>query len=307
MKDYLANLFFPTEETDHSALFNKWNKRAQFDKAFFQLIWITGIAFGFLAVVIFASTLLFNENFQEKYRGVYLPILEVAFVILSFIFLGLFAEKLKKVFIQSRRNAEYLRIQEINHNCGFGVCEIKSPTQNLQGNEMYPIDKEIINWQSKCEKIEEVSFEGIEAFYKGQIKYHNITRIEKYEKRNHFIHLLLIGIIVVFSGFIILKLVLELYEHKHLHLTSHDHDLLLWSKFFIICLPPLYAAIEAIVYFSEWNYHIKKSEETTIAYAELLKNPFDKIVITQKLNELFNEENINWLMWYHNKRIGPRL
>jgi hypothetical protein len=294
--------------------YDLYDKEAMKQKRWFDLyFWKGGIFLGVLAVFIFAVTMSFTKWLPCELKGFWLPIIEVILVFMSFGFLGAFATKSKTTFLQKRHLAEYLRIHDLMSNCGLVI-----KTDNKQHGK-YPIPNKIRDLETKyiTNQPDLIDLDSMKTklieFIKSQNKYHTDIRIEGYKEKEHSIEEWLNRILWAFSFIVIAKLVFELMEYYHNHFI-HEHEYLLAAcKFLIILLPPSYAALEGIFYFSEWRRNIEKSKAVNENYNSLEKkinacNDIEALkVLSEDLNHCFWNEQYDWLEWYHNKKIGPKI
>lgn len=300
-----------------------YDQKANKMKKIFLYFWYSGIFSGVIAVGVFATITLYKNDVSKVLGGLILPIVEVVLIGISFITLSKIAPRLKKRFIDARRSAEILRVHEL-----FCVNNIALIPSSFKLEE-YTIPKAILEIEEKS-KVQEIptnksqdnkeTLISLKTFIEGQNKYHNKDRIEKFEKREHLLEFSLQVILWLFLSIIFFKLVIELlnyYGEKNLF-NFKLKGFLYAFKFTIICLPPLYAALEGFYYFSEWKRNIKESELVSSKFTNLT-NLIDASLdeenhsneqletVSEKLYQLFHEENQNWYRWYSSKKIEARI
>ena len=305
-------------------LFNKYDLKANKAKKRFERVWKFGIFSGVIAVIIFADLTVFRKDFDDTVRGLILPIIEVLLIIYSFIALSKLAPNRIKQFIDARRNAEILRLHQLFSSNGINLKSSLS-----QGLRHYDVPQDISLLEDKIKVTSSKNktkenynkiLEELQSFIHGQKKYHSKIRIDKFHKREHKLELSLQIILWLFLLIIGLKLCVELLSYFELKLVSKSilKGFLYAFKFSVIFLPPLYAALEGFYYFSEWKRNIAFSENVNSQYDLLLnqiKQTLGNPIITEdqlknisdRLNDVFHNDNLNWYNWYMSKKIEPRI
>lgn len=294
--------------------YQKYDNDAVSQKRVFDLFfWKGGIISGVLAVFTFSVSVSFAKYLSEEWKGLILPILEALFVIVSFVFLGFFAPNAKPKFLGKRHFAEYLRVHDFMVNCGFAM------EKNRKNHEKYPRPLDVTELEEKYvdENKTNLSLEERKAklieFIKDQNKYHTETRIKGYKRKEHLFELSLKCILWFFALVVVAKLIFELMEYCGNTFIHHHPSILAWCKFFIILLPPSYAAIEGLIYLSEWKRNIQISEALNEKYnnlqsrIEACKDTKTLEELGQELDDTFWTEQCDWLAWFHNKKIEPRV
>jgi hypothetical protein len=299
--------------------FDYYDQRAEPKKvAFEKWTWKLGIWVGFAAVVTFAITVSFPDYLTKNIKGLLLPVLEVALVIASIILLGKKANPKKTEFLRFRHFAEYLRINQTFSEVGLPINTQRPVYERTIESEkhIYKIPAEIKHREFRYQTFDtdtETIKNTLIDFIQSQKKYHTGTRIEGYEKSEHFLELILRIILFLFIFTVSIKLLFELLEYHHVVFIHHHTYLIGICKFLVITLPPLYAAFEGIAYFSEWKRNIKISKELNQEYEKLISNiksaqtHQDLMPIAQKLEDTFWREQLNWLAWFDGKKIEARV
>ncbi len=302
-----------------SDYFSYYDQKAEPKKvAFEKWTWLLGIGLGFAAVVIFAISISFQAYLSLNIKGLLLPLLEVVLVIVSIYLLGKWANPKKTDFLRFRHIAEYLRINQVLSNLGLPINKQRKIYQREEESEkfIYDIPPEIKYREFSYLPIEvdvSVIKQALIVFIQSQQKYHSETRIDGYERSEHRLERNLKIILNLFLITVITKLIFELFEFVHFEFIHHHTYLIGISKFLVICLPPLYAALEGIAYFSEWKRNIKISKDLNFEYEKLItqinasKTHRELVIVAGQLEDTFWNEQLNWLAWFDGKKIEARL
>lgn len=272
-----------------------------YKKKKFEPTWIVGIAAGVLAAFCFAVSIAFPT--VKKYELI-LSIGEVVFLSISFTTLTFYANKWKAIFLEKRRNAEYLRTLLWYRDAGIPIPPIEEvdykPNQSIIDIEGQ-INKEVIKIDN-FENAKRVAW----ALAEEQAVYHRFTRIKIFESKLHLVESILKVIKITFVTIVVAILIYEIIEHSGIHLPIHMKYAL---KFCWLILPPIYAALEGIKYFNEWKRNIAISRKT-IKRLEQIKSEIlvcddagEFQILAGKLRAILELENSDWAERYNEKEI----
>jgi len=235
--------------------FIKYDKIAVKIKNKYHSIWTTGLIFGILAVLVFAL----NFNFIDKsYPLVKFisSLIEITCIGLSFLFLTVYANKLRKVFIQNRKKAEDLRariwrnslleLKKLNKLSSDNRCEINYEELNLAR----------VLW----------------SFCSSQIAYQT-NRIKRFKHSLHRMHRILNVLKYLFFAVVIsiaTKEGLHWLHHADQIKPENTFNLDAVLVFFWMLIPPTFASLEGVIYFNDWKKNIYNSKELILSYEALI-------------------------------------
>jgi len=278
---------------DANSTFLLWDNEAIRYKGRFEKTWITGLFTGVLAVFCFATGMAFFHEGNPAVKF-FLSCAEAIFLLLSFLLLTISARKFKKVFLDKRRGAEFLRTLVRFRNAGIPIPKI-NVTDYVPAKDILQIEKQISTRLTKIENLENAKAITL-ALANEQITYHNSFRIPKFEKKEAFLEKLFIVIKCLFVCLLLSILYVE-YPYKEHH---SSHQLERWLTFGWIVLPPIYAALEGIKYFSEWKSNISISRKT-ISFLENIVSRIKECktepafsLIAKDLRDILEFENNDW-------------
>ena len=285
-------------------------------KKFEAYTWRAGIWLGVAAVVVFALCVAFGQYLPSVLKYFILPILEVALIGSSVFFLAFRANGLKADFLAKRHFAEYHRINVALEKAGMHINYEKQAytSEKYQNLFTFPLDvlEKTMAFRATFQNLENAKNE-LCHFVEGQMKYHSDIRIEGYKKKEHQIHVWLNVILYVFLVVVATKCVLEIMEYFHLAFITQNMWLLQLCIFLVILLPPVYAALEGIVFFSEWKRNVKISEDLHDRYQQILekvrtaKDQLELEEVSLHMQKLFWEEQLNWVRWFDGKKVEARV
>ncbi|MBB3836995.1 hypothetical protein FHS57_000977 [Runella defluvii] len=294
----------------------------RFKNHFILRNWLAGIGCGLIAVILFSTLVAFHAYLPPLWAGVVLPTAEVLLVAGSFVLLGYSASRAKLRFLQHRHWAEYLRVRTLFTENGLPL--ITTPLNYKEGmratdkihfkipSELRELEKSYVPVPTHVYNLFEIK-QSLITFINSQQKYHTEIRIEGYEEKEHRLEFWLKVILYVFGGVVVAKYAFEWMEYTHSPFIHEHLYLLKATKFLVIFLPPLYAALEGIYYFSEWKRNIRISQKVHERYEnvrvkiEESQDPAQLQEAAKSLYRLFMGEHIDWLNWYQNKKVEAKV
>lgn len=278
--------------TDDDKRLNEMETETAQAKKIFKRVWITGIALGFLSAVFFAPTLFFKMDSRLK---LILSTAELICLPTSYLFLCVWAKRLKARFLEKRIVAERQRMYVAFKKAGFLLS--RDDAQLGSG---------------KPNKIEEISLSKghLNDFIADQIKYHRDNKIKRYEYYESVLHTLMNVVVFSFFTVVLLGYWTELEDENIIPPLLHlDHA---WLKVFWVLLPAFYASLEVIHYFLELKLNITISNNI-IGKLQVVENEIKQsdentfFIWVEKLRALLHGENQDWKTIVDSKHIGPHL
>lgn len=288
----------------------------RYKERYFERIWWSGLACAVLAVVFYALGLIFKDRFTDDGRFL-LAALEVLFLVTSAILLLPVAKIWKNKFLRSRRDAEYLRAVIWCKQADVPVPPIQ---ESKHKRKRYAISEDIL----ELERSVAATLTAIRNFPNAkrkawclaeeQIRYHQHKRIDRFEGHEKTLELVLEIIKYLFLTAIGVKFAIELMEFWDHHqikipILHTVENWLPYLHFSVIVLPPLYAALEGIKFFGEWNRNIAVSEHM-IEQLKDAKESIGKCTDAEclspeivKLRHILELENSDWATRYHQKKV----
>lgn len=260
----------------------------------FQPAWIFGLALGFSGVICFGISI----TFLREHPPIWLATTEFCLVVVSFLLLSIVAKKWKKLFLDNRRAAEYLRILKCFNEAGLPITQ--------PGNFDYSPSGEILEIEKKLSESqkEEIAFSHnpVLNLINDQTEYHQ-KRTDKFRKNHERIELVHLGLKIFFGLSISIKLIFEFIHNGYLDLyISHSTTALMLNtcNFFCLIIPPLYAAIEGISYFGDYKLNILISSKIVSSLQKKLSDITDcedkkKLkIIARSIRKILDAENSQW-------------
>lgn len=271
----------------------------------FNLIWITGIVFGLLGVLIFFYKILFKHDSNFEFL---LSTSEFILVVVSVILINIFTNKGKVKFLTLRRDAEYLRSIITFIDAGLPIPKIDIEEYNPS---IAIIDLET---QFKIQSRHTTSFENskrsIWSLIVQQIDYQTLKRKVQVEKKLTIITKWLTIIKWLFLSLFSINFMFEVGHHLHYSLEHFDYENIKDIIHFILSiLPPIYAAFEGVKFFGEYNKDLKIIDETVKELVSLekevvgCKNSKNLEDISIELRKTLEKENIDWATRLKEKHI----
>jgi hypothetical protein len=292
-------------------LLNELDGQAIGYKSAFERVWIGGLVAGWLAVVFFAVGIAFNAFLHHHHHLLYaLAVLEALGVLVSWVLLEKFAKKGKKRFFTHRRDAEFLRSLVEFQKAGVAIPALAKP--------QYEVSKTMRELESKMMANSPQKFNFAHAkrlvwsLATEQIEYHQNTRIPRLHGHEQTVEMLLKGIKWAFFGFVGVKFLLETAHHFHLHLPFEVAQCMPYLNFFVIVLPPTFAALEGVKYFGAWKQDIRTSKEIIsrlrAIQQQLIACESEQIlpVHTAELRQILDFENGVWALQYEEKEVESK-
>jgi len=270
--------------------FNNEDILAQKFKFEYNLSWTLGIFFGL--VTIFSIEINFNYV-STIFTHLFLSSLAVVSLIISYYLLTFYANKVKFKYIRTRLSAEKLRAQLWKIELDTFFPEIYNESKGQIFN-LFNDSKRRQLW---------IQIED-------QLKYQQKRNIGIDEKLKPFLLFLKVLRYCFFCIFIGLFSIYTYEYFNQLGVKKSIEDILgfLWMS-----IPPIYAAIEGYIHFSDY----KKTKKITTEIINLFKqfkldlnkstilNEFE--LIENKLFEAFTFENIEWFNEEKNKRLELKI
>ncbi len=307
-------------------LFRKLDTQAvKFKNRFFEPIWLTGLVTGVLAVICFASALLFFHESQNDEHDILhslkfvFAIFEIFFLLLSFVLLVFFANKWKHRFLESRREAEYLRSLIWFKSAKIPITplskvDITDESVSINFRKILEIERQLAKSISKIDSFQNAK-RMLWCLAEEQVAYHEKKRIHRFKQKEKVIHVFLSIVKVAFFVAVIFKFVLEFLEFKHILNPSTLYIKLVLPilMFLIIVLPSLYAVLEGIKYFGDWKRNIKVSQKTVGELKSCKKrivntiNELSLIAEGKILRQILELENTDWVVQYIEKEIEAKV
>ncbi len=165
-----------TEPDEILETFDKLDREAiKYKKQKFERAWVTGIITGLVAVFSFAIKQAFP---QARFL---FTVIEFTFLIISFVSLAVYAKKWKSIFLQKRRNAEYLRAVIWYRNAGIPIPQAEK-IEYKPGTEILDIEKKIAAGIGEIKNIPNAKRIAW-CLAQEQIDYHKQLRIKPFEAR----------------------------------------------------------------------------------------------------------------------------
>lgn len=272
------------------------DKEAESYKRMFHFFWRTGIVLGLLAVACFAVNFVFKHHLNDSIRFI-IACVEVAALFLSIPFLMVFAKKNKELLLEKRKEAEELRIKLWYEHI---FPELTTPS----------VTTDFIDINSACNcfgNAKRVSW----VLAQQQADYHLGVRHRRNQRYLTICNRFMNTILIVFLILAALKFLIELFEHGHYKGADDMEKALPYMEVFIIFLPSLYAALEGIKYFSNWNKNAEISKETGEEIAKISEAIFDcKDAAALKreaisLRQILDSESLVWRKGVEEGELGP--
>jgi hypothetical protein len=179
----------------------------------FEPAWVAGIIAGVLAVFAFSINLAFSPPHQLKFI---LSCCELIFILMSSILLGIYAKKWKKLFLENRRGAEFLRTALWYRDAGIPFHPLPQTDYKLPGDIL------ALEGKTAGEITEIKAFKNAKriawCLAQEQIDYHQKTRIDRFHKKLHKTESSLSVIKLIFFTTAPTSFLLEVTEHFGWHL-----------------------------------------------------------------------------------------
>jgi len=274
------------------------DRTAIFYKSRYHCIWSLGLISGIFAVFCFSI----NYNFIPKNFTLLkflLSIGEIIFIGISFLHLGISANRLKKRFIELRKNAEELRAKIWNNV----LAEFKR-LNAIQQHGQPEIDYELLNLKRT-----------LWTFTSSQITYQQ-GRIKKYKKALQIIHTYLS--VLKYSFLLVVIGIAGIEGYHWLHHTENTHiasavPLESILVFFWMLIPPMFASLEGVIYFNDWKKNIFNSKELVGFYEHMQQqivaeaNNENLLLIKNKIYNKFTFEVDSWIKEQEQKELETKI
>lgn len=284
-------------QVEQTADLNRLESLAKAAKRKFRLVWGTGIAFGLLSVVCYVPTLFFEGFFEHHHDWMLaLAVSELVCLGLSYWLLRYVANIAKSDFISKRIAAERKRLDDEFQEAGI----------------LFPVDqRDAQDIPTDAPHLLRVKSTLI-ALAQKQIQYHYHERVKKFSHYRHVLHRVMDGIVYAFFAVTMVNFSAELIKifnlpaPKSIHFETFVHILhCLW-----VILPASYAALEAIIYFKEWQFQIRISRKMILDLEAVKKEIMvsdekNLSAATRELKSVLEIENREWGVLIASKHIGP--
>jgi hypothetical protein len=301
------------QEADE-VLFDKLDTDAvRYKEKFFQPFWYLGLAFAIAGVVFFAIGLAFHLDFKTAESKLSLAGWEVFCILISAILIVILARRYKNRFLHDRRNAEFLRTLQ-----WFQQANIPLPL--VSEEEIYANKKPkhqpiaILPASTAFEqtlaerKPNQASFEDAKrklwVFAQDQIDYHEKTRLKPLKTKDKIIHKVLNVLKWVFYASLSLKVLIEIQHfchEKHWHLPHLPIDSLLpYCNLLLIVVPSVFAVLETVRSFEEWERNQHEAEKMKGKLARIQDEIFEAQEeatlqnASKNLRFVLEKENCEW-------------
>jgi len=123
---------------------------------------------------------------------------------------------------------------------------------------------------------------------------------------------IMFAVVVAFFIVVGLGFIAELleYNESELAIAPLFCGIVHWLHYLWVVFPALYAALEVIAYFKEWQHNIRVSEKILVKLEAVKKDIIfsgaaDFANHTQQFKEILEIENEDWNTLIDNKHIGP--
>jgi hypothetical protein len=274
--------------------------------------WIAGIILGCVAAYLFALMVVgVDIEFKVLMHGI-----EFFAVFASYFLLTNVANRYYAKFLFLRRIAEILRNHIILADHGIGIPQkqvmyvtpAKSKRHRIAVAEQ-PFVITFLPFASQAslpvmaQSIRHKLLEVLEA----QISHHQDLRITTFRKRKKYLTVIIACVRYAFLTVVAVKFVKALLLGLwHIELPGVGQTL----DFYIILLPTLYAGLEGVKYFSDWQRNIDIAEQKigdlTKLKEELLTTADDALPAwTARLEASLDAENVDWLERNVEKKLEP--
>ena len=277
--------------------------------------WVAGLVLGFAAVYCFAIMLVFGI---ESEYNLLINVIEFVAVFGSFLLLTKAANQFYAKFLFHRRVAEILRHHMIlaDHGITIPNKQVEIITHGIKPNGHVRPDRErqltitfipLTELSTKPVMPHAVRHTLLDVL-ETQIAHHKNTRISTFKRRKKQLNVIIACVKYAFLAVILAKFIIELlievWHMEQLHAIGHV------LNFYIILLPTLYAGLEGVKYFSDWQRNIDIAEtkvtELSALRSELLLAADDALPAwTRRLQSNLDAENIDWLERNVSKKLEP--
>jgi hypothetical protein len=273
--------------------------------------WITGLIAGVVAVFFFALMIVYGQHMQYK---MLFNSIEVISVFTSFILLTYVANFWHRKFLKVRRLAEMLRIHTVMADHGIDVSGKVIQVDNLytrahtDGKLRVIHQLQLGDGMAKMPDSENLR-KSMQGVLTEQIRHHEDKRLISFRKRKAQVNVVLNCIKYVFLLVVLVKFLFECCVHTGPD-TEAVRDMSHILSFYVIILPTLYAALEGVKHFSDWQRNITIAEQK-IAELNIYKTQLEQTsdseirLLVERLPDILEKENVDWLSRYVVKKVGP--
>lgn len=278
----------------------------------FRRTWSGGIIAGLAAVFLFAFSQAFHP--AQPWHFIF-SLAEISFLLLSFVLLAIYARKWKAAFLTSRRDAEKLR-GDIWHR-GIDLSALSAQEQaasaDIAAAEALNREAAEAGTTEQLPSAPDNLRRAAWCLANKQVEYHQQYRMKPFQHRMQIVEHSMEIIKIIFFIVAPLSFIREVLEY-----TGADTGFSLQAPqpyflFLSLTLPPLYAALEGVKYFSEWKRDIAVSAQT-VTHLEKIKEGIMKAgsaaalsAETMRLKETLEIENADWAIRYEEKEVGPKI
>lgn len=297
--------------------YHKRDIEAKKIKKRYFILWKSGIISSILAALSLSLSLIFCLPHSFDYYLI--KLIEISLLIIT-VAIAAYTKffKIKYSWIQTRRESEYLRAVERIIKSGMSLSD--------KLRERFK-QKSIIS-QSKPKHISTPLIEVVENYIKqnvqhafnkpytqlilrtlitSQISYHE-KRAIACQKNIHRLEICLNIIQYIFFASVGIEFIETINNLTKMHILHEIcNNVGIWSMFFTVFMPALYAAVEAFAYFYEWNKNHIDSVSMK-EFFELKLNDIEKIETKEEYTQLANTifermdaENYAWTLVFEEK------
>ena len=239
----------------------------------FQPAWYSGLTLAIIGVIFFAIGLAFHDEFISAESKLSIAFFEILSIIISAFLILVVARKYKNLFLENRRNAEYLRtlLSFKQANINLPKIKIEDIVENKKTKQSVIIQQDIIDFENNLvlyeskDTIFNDSKRKLWIFAQDQINYHEKTRLKPLKKKEENIHKILDVLKWVFYTSLGVKVIIEIQHFLHekgSHLPHLPIDSLLsWLNLLLIVTPSIFAVLETVKAFEEWDRNKDESEK----------------------------------------------
>lgn len=263
----------------------------------FRWVWGLGIAFGLLSVFCYVPILFFDTFFEHHHDWMLaLAVSELVCLGFSYWLLRYVSNAAKADLIAKRIAAERKRLQDKFQEAG-----VQFPVDQRHTNDTPPDTPQTLQVKSK-----------LIDFAQDQIVYHYHQRVKKFSNYKRALHKIMDGIVYGFFGVTVLNFAAELIKVFDLTAFKFARFETVVSGFHClwVILPASYAALEAIIYFKEWQFQIRVSKKIILELEAVKKEVMtadanNLAAVSRELKSVLEIENREWGVLIGSKHIGP--
>ncbi|MCF0039740.1 DUF4231 domain-containing protein [Dyadobacter fanqingshengii] len=301
-----------SQEADEVLFKQLDNAAIRYKERFFQPAWYLGLFLAIVGVVFFAIGLAFEgQNSQSKLN---MAGFEVLCIVLSAILIVYIARPFKDRFLDNRRNAEFLRtirwFKQANVPLPLIDTNSFSRTSKRRKSiairpEITALEKVMAGFSANPRDFND-SKRKLWIFAEDQIDYHERKRLRPLQTKEKRIHQILYGLTWVFYLSISFKMVIEIFHFLHEkkwhlpHLPLDINLLLPYLNVLLIVVPSVFAVLESVRAFEEWERNQDEAEKMKGELLEVqnqifISNEASSLAIASRILRMtLEKENSAW-------------